>query len=407
MKKLMMYLLLLFGLFQITAQEIASINSEIVKIEDNHSPSFVYYRPTNVFTNPYLFSDNFIVEPIPVEYYTEKEKEIQKKLNEQEESIIAFSLNESFYEEQGIDNEEITPYTWKWVHLQVKETNGSYTNIHLRRPNSWFLENSATKAGDKIYISLPQIGIDGEIPIVKIYPNTLDTRFWDYYYDESHVKRPITGKIEHSANNVVDIKFNDSEKIISPTTNHLLWSADREGWVSVGELGIGEHITTKEGILTLTSKEPNEGWHVVYDLEIYRDHNFLAGEQYVLAHNCEVTLQRMMNKAEAELTKKKGLVPHIEGDGAKWVAISTKANKKAKFGKAANYTHRAEFTMKKGTLEWLKEKGINYEFLKGEKGAPDRIILKANEPGNFGIGKDLLPEFNKRIESVKIYEVKR
>ncbi len=291
MKKLMMYLLLLFGLFQITAQEIASIANGIVEIKDNRNSSFIYYRPTNIFTNPYLFSDSFNVEPIPVEYYTEKEKEIQKKLNDQEEGIITFSGGELFYE-RDIDNEDITPYTWKWVHLQVKEENGGYTNIHLRRPNWWFTENNATNIGDKVYVSLPQIGIDGEIPIVKIYPNTLDTRFWDYYYDESHVKRPITGKIEHSANNVVNIKFNDSEKIISPTTNHLLWSADREGWVSVGELVIGEHITTKEGILTLASKEPNEGWHVVYDLEVYRDHNFLVGDHYVLAHNCEVNLGR-------------------------------------------------------------------------------------------------------------------
>ncbi|GGD08049.1 Hint domain-containing protein [Hyunsoonleella pacifica] len=283
MKKL---ILLLFGALYINncfSQELALLSN--AKPELSSFNSFIYYRPQNVFENPYLFSSTFTSKPISADYYSKEDIELQKELNKKEEGIITFSDGEAEFYMREIDREDITPYTWKWVHLQVKEEDGSYTNVHLRRPNWWFLEHNATKIGDKVHINIPQIGLDKEVTILKIYPNQLDTRFWDLNQNGNTVVRPLIGKVEHYVNNVVNLHLEDGNKPISVTKNHLLWSQDRDDWVKVSDLKIGEKLTTKQETVTVKDIIAKEGWYVVYDIEVYRDHNFLVSTQNILAHN--------------------------------------------------------------------------------------------------------------------------
>ncbi len=58
---------------------------------------------------------------------------------------------------------------------------------------------------------------------------------------------------------------------------------------SSGKLKIGERIKTRKGIITkLQKKEKRSGTEPVYNLEIYRNHNFYEGEQGLLVHNSYV-----------------------------------------------------------------------------------------------------------------------
>jgi len=285
MKKVFSFLLVLLNLIVGTSQELASLSEEMILTTSKDKSGFIYYSPHNVFEQPSFLLSSYDSRSIPIDYYTLKEIELQKSLNAKEESIITFSGGNDRFFPRRIDREDITPYTWKWVHLQVQEEDGSYTNINLRRPNWWFTENEVTAVGEQVHISIPQIGLDKEVFVVKIYPNQLDTRLWEDEEVAGRVNRPITGKVEHYVNNVVDLYFEGSAKPLSVTINHLLWSYDRDDWVKVETLTEGEKITTKEGVVTVKEKIKKEGWYVVYDLEVYRDHNFLVGTQNVLAHN--------------------------------------------------------------------------------------------------------------------------
>lgn len=243
------------------------------------------FRPMDVMTNPQTLMKVWIDEPMPLSFYTEKEKEVQKLFNEKEDGIIAYSPEGKLYT-RDIDQEEITPFTWKWVHFEIKEENGGYTKAYLRRPNWWLKKVGATEIGKIVPLSMYEIGVEGNGKVTKISPNQLDTRLWDLNRNGDYVSRPITGKVEHYANNVVDLYFDNSlSSPLSVTTNHLIWSYDRNDWFRVDALNIGEKIKTQRGNVTLTQRIPKEGWFVVYDLEVYRDHNFLVGNESILAHN--------------------------------------------------------------------------------------------------------------------------
>ena len=54
-----------------------------------------------------------------------------------------------------------------------------------------------------------------------------------------------------------------------------------------------------------------------------------------------------------------------------------------------NYTHKIEFEVEKGTIEWMRNEGFEMK--------PD------NEPDRFAIPVDRLDEFNKRVKKTTIY----
>jgi len=319
------------------SQEVASLDQNVEVINSNED-SFIFYRPSNFFESPDYFLNRFDTEVISRGYYTEEETKLQYKLNTKEEAVYAFSEGDDRFFLREIDQEDITPYTWKWVHLQVEEIDGSYTNIHLRRPNWWFIENNVTKEGDATHISIPQIGLDKIVYVVKIYPNQLDTRFWNSKKEGNIIQRPITGKVEHYVNNVVDLYFEEGDKNpLEVTTNHLLWSNDRNEWIKVEDLKLGEKLTTRQGIVTIKERIAKEGWYVVYDLEVYRDHNFLVGSQNILAHNgCsdrkKKRLLRFLNANDAQridngqgiVSKGKGgtILDQVQGKDTKFISLS-------------------------------------------------------------------------------------
>ena len=55
----------------------------------------------------------------------------------------------------------------------------------------------------------------------------------------------------------------------------------------------------------------------------------------------------------------------------------------------------------------MKDNGISYDFIDDEKNFTKQVILKSNEPGAFGVGVDLLKEFNERVTSISYKKKKR
>lgn len=64
---------------------------------------------------------------------------------------------------------------------------------------------------------------------------------------------------------------------------------------------------------------------------------------------------------------------------------------------------------KPGTKKWLQSKGINYEHLiGGESDYAGNVFFKSNEKGSYGIGADILDEFNRDwIDSITITKIRR
>jgi hypothetical protein len=107
---------------------------------------------------------------------------------------------------------------------------------------------------------------------------------------------------------------------------------------------------------------------------------------------------RYGSEAEA-MASKEGLVPKIQNGnptrGGKWISEKSQPRDIGNLGKPQNYTHEITIETKPGTKQWLESNGIDYEnMIGGESKNTGNVFLKSNELGSYGIGADLLNEFN-------------
>lgn len=262
-------------------QSPSSDNSNLIDSQEIRS-----FKPIDFMTSPQTLMDVWIEEPIPLEQYSDKEKEIQKQINDKTtDGIITYAPLNGTKDYLDIDYEEITPYTWKWVKLEVTKPDGSESIISLRRPNWWIKQSGAEKVGNKVNLFLPEMGVKGIATIINISPNQLDTRLWDENREGDYVSRPITGKFEHKSNDVWNYYFEGLEEPIKATSSHPFWSIDRSKWVAVGELKIGEKVRAQHKTTKLHSKNKLNGYKTVYNIEVFKEHNYLVSEDAILVHN--------------------------------------------------------------------------------------------------------------------------
>lgn len=167
---------------------------------------------------------------------------------------------------------------WKKISLELSKANGDKTLIELCRPNFW-LEENLIQSDSTVYVSLPEMRSIGYAKVLNIDNCSLLS------YNPTSNYRPITGKFIHISNTVWELTFKGMEKPLGVTSNHPIWSNDRERWVEAGELKIGELITTQLGTTQLLSKSYLEGEHKVYNIEVHDAHNYFVSRQEILVHN--------------------------------------------------------------------------------------------------------------------------
>lgn len=99
--------------------------------------------------------------------------------------------------------------------------------------------------------------------------------------------QPVTATFSHPpANAVLDVLFEGESEPIGVTDNHLFWSVDRQQFLAIGKMKLGEHVQTFHGdTKRIEQKLARPGPQAVYNLEVYGEHVYFVGEQGLLAHN--------------------------------------------------------------------------------------------------------------------------
>lgn len=208
----------------------------------------------------------------------------------------------------SIDDEDVTPETWRGINLEMRKADGSIAKIDLLRP-LWWLEEANAEVGGTITLSMPEMGIEGEAKVLNIGSCKADSR------ENPPGTQVVTGKFTHENAIVLDLYFNNNPNDpLGVTPNHPLWSQTRNGWVEAGQLKVGEHVKTKDGIAQLTMRRQRPGRHKVYNLEVHKDHTYYVSNLGILAHNsCAVP-----TKGSKDFTKLKGNQGWKDKDGNIW-----------------------------------------------------------------------------------------
>ncbi|WP_373548684.1 polymorphic toxin-type HINT domain-containing protein [Haliscomenobacter sp.] len=218
---------------------------------------------------------------------------------------------------QDIDREEITPATWRWLHLSYTKPDGTAAQVYLRRPLWWMQQHGARAPGDHITLLMPEMGIVGRAQLEAILPNTLDTHSWDYRAQGDYAHYPLTGFFAHESAEVWDLYFSSSKQPVGATYNHPFYSTDRGQYIYAGELALGERILTQSGdTVQFLLKRPHADLSTrVYNLEVWRAHNFLVTEKGMVVHNNGCMVEVMGDDPITcllEILKKKLKDPKLE-----------------------------------------------------------------------------------------------
>lgn len=217
-----------------------------------------------------LEKDNFVLVHSPIK---DEDKYTQQN------SQVALSM-------KSLDNGHITPESWKCVEIVIRNQDGSEIKANLRRPNWWLEKNNADKIGNKVELFMSEMNIKGIGTVTKITENKIDTRIQSFKRDENNnFARPIIGVFERTVSAIGKYHFENGEIIIA-TPNHPFYSFDRKAYIAIEDFAIGETALMKNGIpLKLIYKQEESSDKKVYNLEVWRDHNFYVGDEGVLVHN--------------------------------------------------------------------------------------------------------------------------
>jgi hypothetical protein len=151
--------------------------------------------------------------------------------------------------------------------------------------------------GLSVDLDLPEMGAVGTAYVSAIHPNTSV---------EDGEGQVVTATFSHPPSTaVLDVTFQGESTPIGVTDNHPFWSEDRERFVPIGEMELGDRVLTYHGeTKRIESKLPRPGPQLVYNLEVYGEHVYFVGEQGLLVHNSYQTkADRIRNKSQVDLLR--------------------------------------------------------------------------------------------------------
>lgn len=180
--------------------------------------------------------------------------------------------------------------------------------------------------------------------------------------------------------------FGNNPNPLGVTGSHPIWSVDRNAWVGARDLNIGETVKTKDSVVVLKSRAKLDGLHKVYNLEIYKDHNFLVSTDKILVHNTcgegwiskniysklgsknpelRKVFEEAMEKGAAKSTGQSG-IKRLTGQGqkinGKWYQYELKTAPGSKYGDHRLYGNLEKWTNPKGVTQ---ERVIFSEYIGG------------------------------------------
>ena len=85
----------------------------------------------------------------------------------------------------------------------------------------------------------------------------------------------VKSTITHVNNDVYELSFVEGGEALRGTGAHPLYSLDRDDWVRIRDLQVGERLQTANGAVTVEALEKVRGLHRVYNLEVEGDHEYL------------------------------------------------------------------------------------------------------------------------------------
>ena len=209
--------------------------------------------------------------------------------------------------------------SWRQIHVDFSaDDDPEHTySIELLRPASWLADREAREVGDRFRLELDELRASGWATVTAVHEATAPSASSGVVTMRlSHVAGsarpsgylvegcersasaaepwakvgPRTGSIEgRIQSDVYELSFEKGTETLRGTGVHPLYSLDRDDWVRIRDLQLGERLQTAEGAVTVEALEKVREEHRVYNLEVLEVHEYFVGGAVALVHNAQAT----------------------------------------------------------------------------------------------------------------------
>src|SRR5262249_10018526 len=154
------------------------------------------------------------------------------------------------------------------LRLRLERAPGDWTDVTLLRKKLWLAAHQV-EVGRKLWVDLEHVGVCGWADVLGLEPCPPLQKGEGWL---------ITGTIRHNRGQVYQLKVEGEPEPIGVTEAHPFWSAEREAWVPVAALRVGERLLAEDGsmppVLSLIRSGIEEP---VYNIEVEEEHCYRVG----------------------------------------------------------------------------------------------------------------------------------
>jgi hypothetical protein len=168
--------------------------------------------------------------------------------------------------------------TWSLARFSLQKEDGSWIDVEMIRP-SWYWEQQGAIPGSYVFIEFPELEASGFALVHAIEPCPVIA---------SGTGQVVTARIlTRQVSQLVELTLEDGSTLAG-TPQHPIWSVERQDWVELGELEVGEHLWTKGGPIEISSTRLLGTGESVYKLEVHGHHIYQVTGLGVLVHNAGI-----------------------------------------------------------------------------------------------------------------------
>ena len=154
-------------------------------------------------------------------------------------------------------------------------------SIELLRPGA----AGALEVGDTLPLEVSELHISGDARVLGVRAAEPPS--------EHPLGRPVTMCLSHEAGRgqsveIFELKLEDEPTPLGVTGGHPLYSLDRDDWVRVRDLQVGERLQTAEGAVAVEALDRTREVLRVYNLEVGDDHEYSVGRKQLRSHNARL-----------------------------------------------------------------------------------------------------------------------
>ena len=190
-------------------------------------------------------------------------------------AIESIAVGDRIHAHENCGATEVDPATWRTLELVMPKHDGSGDAVRLvtARSLAWMVEQGAAE-GAWIDLTFEELGIAGVAQVVAVGPAPRVAA------GEGCV---VLSTMEHRSGDVLELRV--AGVTLEVTRGHRFFSADRDAWVTAGDIVAGERLRTRRGVAAVESVAPLAGTARVYNIEVESRHTYYVGRGEVLTHN--------------------------------------------------------------------------------------------------------------------------